>query len=330
MTVLGWVLDGTLAAVLLLLALRIIQVRGLFQAVVLFIAFGLLMALAWVRLSAPDIALAEAGIGAALTGVLLVDTLHYLRWTTEGRPKEQESPTPWPIRTPGFWLRLATGGLAAGTFLLLVLVLLELPGGPAGLTSVVDGALPGAGVDHPVTAVLLNFRSLDTMLELAVLVAAVMGVLSVMRTPDFSGLPLPATADGVVRWLLRSLIPLMVLVAGYLLWLGSFAPGGAFQSGVVVAAMGVFLWLSGRRSLELLPAVVRGTLLVVGLSAFLVVGAVLLASGREFLEYPGEAAGGIILLLELAGALSLGVGLTALFVALHPPGEGPPPIDEHP
>ena len=43
------------------------------RAIVLFMAFGLLMALAWARLAAPDIGLAEAAIGAGLTGALLLD-----------------------------------------------------------------------------------------------------------------------------------------------------------------------------------------------------------------------------------------------------------------
>ena len=46
---------------------------------VLFIVFGLLMALAWARLAAPDIALAEAAIGAGLSGAMLLDTVGYLR-----------------------------------------------------------------------------------------------------------------------------------------------------------------------------------------------------------------------------------------------------------
>jgi uncharacterized MnhB-related membrane protein len=46
---------------------------------VLFIAFGLLMALAWVRLDAPDIALAEAAIGAGLTGAILLAALARLK-----------------------------------------------------------------------------------------------------------------------------------------------------------------------------------------------------------------------------------------------------------
>lgn len=50
-----------------------------FRSVVMFIVFGLLLALAWVRLGAPDVALAEAAVGAGLTGVLLLDTVGRLR-----------------------------------------------------------------------------------------------------------------------------------------------------------------------------------------------------------------------------------------------------------
>lgn len=70
--------DGLLILGLLILALRALTVADLFQMVVLFISFGLLMSLAWVRLEAPDIALAEAAIGAGLTGVLLLDAVRQL------------------------------------------------------------------------------------------------------------------------------------------------------------------------------------------------------------------------------------------------------------
>jgi len=42
------------------------------RAVILFIAFGLLLALIWARLRAPDLALAEAAIGAGLSGALML------------------------------------------------------------------------------------------------------------------------------------------------------------------------------------------------------------------------------------------------------------------
>ncbi len=61
-------IDALLALALVGLAWRVLASADLFKAIVLFIAFGLVMALAWVRLEAPDIALAEAAIGAGLTG----------------------------------------------------------------------------------------------------------------------------------------------------------------------------------------------------------------------------------------------------------------------
>jgi len=71
--------DLLLALALLLTAWRALASPELFRAVVLFIVFGLLMALAWARLAAPDIALAEAAIGAGLTGALLLDAVGHLR-----------------------------------------------------------------------------------------------------------------------------------------------------------------------------------------------------------------------------------------------------------
>lgn len=73
-----WLLDLLLLAALLATASAALLSRDLFRAVVVFIAFGLLMSLAWVRLQAPDIALAEAAIGAGLSGVLLLDAVSHL------------------------------------------------------------------------------------------------------------------------------------------------------------------------------------------------------------------------------------------------------------
>lgn len=47
----------------------------LFRAVLKFVSLGLLLAMAWVRLRAPDVALAEAAVGSALTGALLLSAL---------------------------------------------------------------------------------------------------------------------------------------------------------------------------------------------------------------------------------------------------------------
>jgi len=78
-------LDLLIAATLLWLTWRVLAIPDLFRAVVLFIVFGLLMALAWTRLAAPDIALAEAAIGAGVTGALLLDAVSERQSRRPGR-----------------------------------------------------------------------------------------------------------------------------------------------------------------------------------------------------------------------------------------------------
>lgn len=78
-------LDLALVAGLVLVAWRALASRQIFTGVVLFIVFGLLMALAWARLAAPDLALAEAAIGAGLTGALFLDAVGHLRAVRAGR-----------------------------------------------------------------------------------------------------------------------------------------------------------------------------------------------------------------------------------------------------
>ncbi len=79
MEALNWSFDLVLAMSLIWLAWRTLASQEMFTTIVLFIAFGLLVALAWVRLDAPDVALAEASISAGLTGVLLLAAWRRLR-----------------------------------------------------------------------------------------------------------------------------------------------------------------------------------------------------------------------------------------------------------
>ncbi len=71
--------DLLLAGALLWSAWRTLAARRIDLAIVMFIVFGLLMTIAWTRLRAPDIGLAEAAIGAGLTGALLLDALGAIR-----------------------------------------------------------------------------------------------------------------------------------------------------------------------------------------------------------------------------------------------------------
>lgn len=91
LTLLAWAFDSLLGSGLLWLAWRALACPDLFRAIVLFVAFGLLMALAWGRLDAPDIALAEAAIGAGLTGALLLAALARLNRADREQLKPEQN-----------------------------------------------------------------------------------------------------------------------------------------------------------------------------------------------------------------------------------------------
>ncbi len=76
--------DILLALTLLWLSWNLLNTEDIFKAVVLFISFGLLMALTWVRMRAPDVALAEAALGAGLTGPLFLSALRRMNRFLKG------------------------------------------------------------------------------------------------------------------------------------------------------------------------------------------------------------------------------------------------------
>lgn len=174
--------------------------------------------------------------------------------------------------------------------------------------------LAASGVEHPVTAVLLNFRSYDTLLEIAVLVIAAMAGISMARTRSLED-PELRTSDTLLRALLRWLVPLMLLLAGYLLWAGADRPGGAFQAGAMLAATGVLMRLTGLPLDFLRPGILLRIGLVLGFALFLLVGLASAITGDVFLAYPREFVKGLILSIETLLTLSIGMILLALFVA---------------
>ena len=72
MSSIGLLFDLLLVALIIWLGYFALMSESLFRAIVLFVAFGLSMALAWARLDAPDVALAEIAVGAGVTGALLL------------------------------------------------------------------------------------------------------------------------------------------------------------------------------------------------------------------------------------------------------------------
>ncbi len=96
-----WVMDAALAAVLIGTAARALAAPSLFEAVALFIVFGIFVTLAWVRMGAPDVALAEAGIGTGFTGALCVAALVRLRRLAARAPGPPERAAEMSSPLPG-------------------------------------------------------------------------------------------------------------------------------------------------------------------------------------------------------------------------------------
>ncbi|GAB6191399.1 hydrogenase subunit MbhD domain-containing protein [Desulfocastanea catecholica] len=310
----GILLDLSLCIALVLLGWRLLHSSDHFQAIVLFITFGLILSLTWVRLEAPDIAIAEAAVGAGLAGVMLVDALRKIK-------------IPSGYQVTGDWQRAARLPLlhkiAALVVVLILMSLLlmtvwTLPRTGNGLAGRVNSTLAASGTEHPVTAVLLNFRGYDTWLELGILLLAVFGVLCIRRSSGLGAVALPAATTPILESMVMLITPFILLVSGYLLWRGAFAPGGAFQAGVVLGAGSILLWMAGYPSLTILPDRVWRSLIILGFLAFLVFGSLSFLATGVFLAYDPVHGAVQILLLETAATVSIGAGLAGLMLALQP------------
>lgn len=175
-------------------------------------------------------------------------------------------------------------------------------------------------LEQPVTAVLLAFRGYDTLLEIAVLVMAVIAVL-ILVPPRKARAAAPITAgpapSPLMLWLLPRLLPVLVLIAGYLWWAGSSRPGGAFQAGTLVGAAAVIVLLSQQMRPPRLGRIWRA-ILVLGLLCFLAVGLLGLLWGQVFLQYPDSWAKALIMLIELTLSLSIGLCFMLLVLGVPP------------
>lgn len=316
--------DLLLAGAIIVLAVAVLAVRDLFAAIVLFIVFGLLSALAWVRLSAPDVALAEAAIGTGVTGALLLKTLHHLRLVsgTLDRREALSLMTRLPVPIPV----IAANALFCALITLgLTMAFLQAPQKGPGFDALVAAAMPDAGVTHPVTAVLLNFRAYDTLMELVVLLAAVITVWLVER--GLSEAPAPVLGE-VWDGFARLALPAIVVVGAYLLWRGAEAPGGAFQGGAVLAAVGLLMLLT--RLYVPHPSHRPWARLgfVMGTGVFAAVALLVAGGGRVAFQYPLDHAKTLILLIEGFATVSIAVTLAALFHGREPMVLSGPPDPE--
>jgi multisubunit Na+/H+ antiporter MnhB subunit len=111
------------------------------------------------------------------------------------------------------------------------------------------------------------------------------------------------------------MLPFIILVSGYILWIGKTAPGGAFQAGAVLAAGGILLATAAHRY-NLSASKAMPWVTAIGLLVFILVALATTMVPGNFLQYPLALAGPLILVIEAAATLSIAAVLVRLFVAV--------------
>jgi multisubunit Na+/H+ antiporter MnhB subunit len=192
----------------------------------------------------------------------------------------------------------------------------------------VEAELERSGVSNPVTAVLLNFRSYDTLLEVVVLVVAMAAAWSMDRGSRELGRERTERLDDpVLGALVRMVVPLAGVTALYLAWAGSHATGGAFQAGALLAGAGVFLAAAGFLRPPTADARATRLLVVLGVWGFAAVGIGVIPLTGHFLAYPEGWAYALIVGVELALTVSIAVVLVELFVDIPSVPERDPALE---
>ncbi len=242
--------------------------RQRFVALLLLGAVGLVVSLAFVFFSAPDLALTQLLVEMASI-VLMMLALHWL---------PAESPAPAPAR--GAALRRARDGivaLAAGAGVAaLAWAVLARPFDPISPYFLATTKALGGGT-NTVNVILVDYRGYDTLGEITVLSVAALiihALLAGWRAPPSA----PSTGNAhsndahplMLALTSRLLLPLAVMVAVFLFLRGHNLPGGGFIAGLVLAIALVLQFVAnGQRFVEQrmatdYPAWVGAGLLIAG------------------------------------------------------------------
>ncbi|MBB4821944.1 multicomponent K+:H+ antiporter subunit A [Pseudomonas alcaligenes] len=290
---------------------------------------GLLVALAFARFSAPDLALTQLSVE-VVTMVLLMLAMYYL-------PSRTPNESTLGRRTRDLLLAIGGGGVVG----LLTYGVLTRP-----YQTIADffleNAVSGGGGHNAVNVILVDFRGFDTLGEITVLAIAAVGVhalLSGLRltnpTCDPQGRNWARSSRPLIlETLSRLLLPLALLVSAFIFLRGHNLPGGGFIAGLITASALILqyiatgsAWVEQRRPLRYQRLAGAGVM-IAGLTGLgsLVFGAPFLTSAFDHFHLPlvGEIELATALFFDLGVYLAV-VGAVMLMLAglgklsLHPP-----------
>lgn len=148
-------------------------------------------------------------------------------------------------------------------------------------------AEPQRHVTNLVSAVMFDYRGVDTLVEEFILFASVMGVALLLRSSRevAEQRPRDVVTSDAVRTAGSALAPVLLLFGLWVIAFGYVTPGGGFQGGVVASGGALLLWLAGsyRTLQELSPTPLVDAAEGLGAASYVGVGLLGVAAGSAFL-----------------------------------------------
>ena len=188
-----------------------------------------------------------------------------------------------------------------------------------------------------VTSVIVNYRGLDTLGEVAVLFLSVTGATFVLRRRSGVTLAKEDPASEILSTAARLLFGPIVLLGAYIFVHGHLTPGGGFQGGAVVAS-GVLLLILAKRDRPMphtamiwIESTSGFFYVLAGLAGLILAGSFLSNQGVLPLgAWNALFSGGLIPVIYILIGLKVGAELAALLDTLTHAGEPEPerPADE--
>lgn len=200
---------------------------------------GLVIALTFIKFSAPDLALTQISVE-IVTIILLLLALYFLPQKT---PKE--------IGKTRIWRDITLAVFSGVGVTLFTMMVLSREFDPISYYFL-NNSVPGGGGTNVVNVILVDFRGFDTLGEIVVLALAGLGIYAMLQ-----GLKLPApdndikgrlwskdTHPIILRTFTRLMMPLMIMVAVYIFLRGHNLPGGGFIAGLIASVALIVMYLS--------------------------------------------------------------------------------------
>jgi multicomponent K+:H+ antiporter subunit A len=294
----------TAALVITCIAATLLHTKRLL-ALVLVGVVGLAVSLAFVRLSAPDLALTQLLV--EIVTVLLLLAMYFM-------PAESPRESSRPRQVRDIAVAIAAGGAVSA----LAWALLTRP-----LETIawyyLENAKPEGGGYNVVNVILVDFRGFDTLGEITVLGVAAVAILALLQglkldapALDWAGRPWANERYPLMlRVISQPLLPLALLVSAYLFLRGHNAPGGGFIAGLVTGTAMLLqyvaygsAWARERLPWNYTNVIAVGLLIATGTGlASWAFGAPFLTSTFGYVTWP------VVGKFELASAMAFDLGI---------------------